>query len=51
VRLEIASGGKMHISSLMNTGTFVQIILRFFLNNLKSYDAGITDVGIYEVRR
>jgi hypothetical protein len=50
VRFEMASGVIMYISSLMKIGTCVQIILRFCLKNLKSYDVGITDGGIYEVR-
>jgi hypothetical protein len=44
VCLQMASCGMIYIPSFMNTGTKVQVILRFCLNNLKRCNIGITDV-------
>jgi hypothetical protein len=47
----MASCGMIYMPSFMNMSEGVQAILRFFLNNLRGYNIGITDGWTYEVHR
>jgi hypothetical protein len=49
--VEMSSSGMIYLQIFMNIGSGFQAILRFCLRNLKGCNVGITDRGIYEVRR
>jgi hypothetical protein len=42
--IEIASGGMIFLPKFMTIGSGLQVILRYYLNNLRGCIVGITDV-------
>jgi hypothetical protein len=49
--IEMASCRMMCLPSFMKIGKCVHAIFRFFLSSLRGCSVGITDGGIYELRR
>jgi hypothetical protein len=41
---EMASGGTIYVPSFMITGPGNQVIYGYYLNNLRGYNVGITDL-------